>query len=813
MPGRFLECFLLSDRKTSIDAGGMGSEGIQFRPRSSPLPPLGSLTELRIEGMDCGNCARAVTEALQAVSGVSRSVVDLHGATARTYWLPEQTPDPARLIAAVKQAGYRAFLPEIPGSQDPASSGGSSSQSRAINPWSTAVWLGAPASTLLLGGDWLGGWGMHRWFQILSLVLATAVQAGVGWRFYRGTWRQARVGRSNMDTLVSLGSSSAYLWSVLLFFTQSHAHLFFAESVSILTLISVGHALEARMSAQAGNALKALLELAPTTARRLDTSGHEVETPVAQLRTGERLRIKPGDHIPVDTVVLEGDSSADESLLTGEPMPVRKASGSALLAGSINLEGSLVVRVSATGERTTLARIAAVVERAQSSRASIQRLADRVSSIFVPVVVVVACLAAAGWIWTPETLRLWQSTLTPLLWHPLASLSPMSDAVAAFCSVLIVACPCAMGLATPVALMAGINAAARRGILIRDAVALEKTGRISALAFDKTGTLTVGRPSVTRWDDRRPSESRSVPVLTLAQALAERSQHPVSRAVVAAGQALRDSGAGPATLAGATSAVSPALPSLTSWRELRGQGLEAITAGSDATRPLRLGSLGWMRSLGVPLDRESEAAIQQAADAGQSALLLVEGTVLLGILHVGDAVRPDSAEVLQRLHDQGTETWLLSGDTGTACQAVAKAVGIPPERVRAECRPEDKVRILGDIRARGRRVAFVGDGLNDSPALAAADLGIAVAQASDVAREAADIVLLRPDLAAVLEALDLADRTLRTIHQNLFWAFFYNAAAVPLAALGFLSPVVCALTMGLSDLIVIGNALRLRRRA
>jgi len=813
MPGRFLECFLLSDRKTSIDAGGMGPEGIQFRPRSTPLPPLGSLTELRIEGMDCGNCARAVTEALQAVSGVSRSVVDLRGATARTYWLPEQIPDPARLIAAVKQAGYRAFLHEIPGSQDPASSGGSSSHAPTMNPWSTPVWLGAPASALLLGGDWLGGWGMHRWFQILSLVLATAVQAGVGWRFYRGAWRQARVGRSNMDTLVSLGSSSAYLWSVWLFFTQSHAHLFFAESVSILTLISVGHALEARMSAQAGNALKALLELAPTTARRLDTSGHEVETPVAQLRTGERLRIKPGDHIPVDAVVLEGDSSADESLLTGEPMPVRKASGSALLAGSINLEGSLVVRVSATGERTTLARIAAVVERAQSSRASIQRLADRVSSIFVPVVVVVACLAAAGWIWTPETLRLWQSTLTPLLWHPLASLSPMSDAVAAFCSVLIVACPCAMGLATPVALMAGINAAARRGILIRDAVALEKTGRISALAFDKTGTLTVGRPSVTRWDDRRPSESRSVPVLTLAQALAERSQHPVSRAVVAAGQALRDSGAGPATLAGATSAVSPALPSLTSWRELRGQGLEAITAGSDATRPLRLGSLGWMRSLGVPLDRESEAAIQQAADAGQSALLLVEGTVLLGILHVGDAVRPDSAEVLQRLHDQGTETWLLSGDTGPACQAVAKAVGIPPERVRAECRPEDKVRILGDIRARGRRVAFVGDGINDSPALAAADLGIAVAQASDVAREAADIVLLRPDLAAVLEALDLADRTLRTIHQNLFWAFFYNAAAVPLAALGFLSPVVCALTMGLSDLIVIGNALRLRRRA
>ncbi|MEY4326700.1 MAG: Cation transport ATPase, partial [Verrucomicrobiota bacterium] len=463
----------------------MGPEGISFRPRSTPPPPLGTLTELRIEGMDCGNCARSVTEALQGVPGVSRSVVDLRGATARAYWMPGQTPEPARLIEAVKRAGYQARLAESLGSASPT---GSPPGSPVLNPWRTAVWLGVPATVLLLGGDWLAGWGMHRWFQILSLVLATAVQAGVGWRFYRGAWRQARVGRSNMDTLVSLGSSSAYLWSLWLFFTQSHAHLFFAESVSILTLISVGHALEARMSAQAGNALKAWMELAPATARRLDSEGREVNTPVAQLRLGERLRIKPGDHFPVDAVVLEGDSSADESLLTGEPMPVRKTSGSALLAGSANLEGSLVVRVSATGEHTTLARIAAAVERAQSSRASIQRLADRVSSIFVPVVVLIACLAAAGWIWAPETLRLWQSSLTPLLWHPLASLSPMSDAVAALCSVLIVACPCAMGLATPVALMAGINAAARRGILIRDAVALEKTGRISALAFDKTGT-------------------------------------------------------------------------------------------------------------------------------------------------------------------------------------------------------------------------------------------------------------------------------------------------------------------------------------
>lgn len=777
----------------------MGPEEISFRPRSAPSTPLGTLTELRIEGMDCGNCARSVTEALQGVTGVTRAVVDLRGASARTYWLPGQTAEPARLIEAVERAGYQARLAESPGSASPA---GSSRGSTSLNPWMTAVWLGVPATLLLLTGDWLGGWGMHRGFQTLSLVLASAVQAGVGWRFYRGAWRQARVGRSNMDTLVSLGSSSAYLWSLWLFFTQHHAHLFFAESVSILTLISVGHALEARMSAKAGNALKALMELAPATARRLDSEGREADVPVAQLRPGERLRIKPGDRIPVDAVVLEGDSSADESLLTGEPMPLPKTPGSALLAGSANLEGSLVVQVSATGEHTTLAHIAAVVERAQSSRASIQRLADQVSSVFVPVVVLIACMAAALWAWAPETLRHWQSFLSPLLWHPQTSLSPMSDAVSAFCSVLIVACPCAMGLATPVALMAGINAAARRGILIRDAVALEKTGRISALAFDKTGTLTAGHPSVTRWLDLRPETSRSLPLPALACQLADRSQHPVSRAVSASGKALMDS----------SPASGPSGPALTFWRELRGQGIEALVQGADPRQLLRLGSLGWIRSLGVTLDRNAEASLLQASDAGQSVLLLAEGPTLLGVLQIGDEVRQDSPEVLRRLQAQGTETWLISGDTAPTCRAVAKAVGIPPERVRAECRPEDKVRILREIQARGRRVAFVGDGINDSPALAAADLGIAVAHASDVAREAADLVLLRPDLAAVVEALDLSARTLRTIRQNLFWAFFYNAAAVPLAALGFLSPVLCALTMGLSDLIVIGNALRLRRR-
>ena len=793
----------------------MGPEPIGFRPRSSPPPPVGESTELRIEGMDCGNCVRSVTQALQSVAGVSRVVVDLASGRARTHWFPGRTPEPTRLIVAVEQAGYRAHpAMEPPGGTTAGNSPGPAVRPVATarpNPWAASLWLGLPATAALLAGDWLGGWGMHRGFQTLSLVLATVVQAAVGWRFHRGAWRQARVGRSNMDTLVSIGSSSAYLWSLWLFTTQPHAHLFFAESVSILTLISLGHALEARMQARAGDALRALMALAPATARRLDPAGTESETPVAHLRPGDRLRLRPGDQVPVDAVVLEGDSSVDESLLTGEAMPVRKVPGAPLLAGSSNVDGSLVVRVTATGEHTGLARIAAVVERAQSSRASVQRLADQVSSVFVPVVVIVALVAAAAWAWAPDLLGAWQATLAPWLWHPQATGSAMGDAVSAFCSVLIVACPCAMGLATPVALMAGINAAARRGLLIRDAVALEKTGRISALAFDKTGTLTAGQPKLTRWKDLRPDSARTLPLPLLAGRLAEGSHHPIARAVVATARTLQEL-SGTAAADGVRDPGS-GLPAWTSWQERRGLGIEATARGANPGQPLRLGSVGWMRSLGAVPSPEAEAWIQEAGEAGQSVLLLAQGADLLGMLQVGDPIRPDSPEVIRRLGAQGIETWLVSGDTAPTCQAVARAVGIPLERVRAECRPEDKVRILGEIRSRGRRVAFVGDGINDSPALAAADLGIAVAQASDVAREAADLVLLRPDLGAVVEALDLSTRTLRTIRQNLFWAFFYNAAAIPLAALGFLSPVVCALTMGLSDLIVIGNALRLRRRA
>jgi len=749
----------------------MGSEGIQFRPRGTPPPPLGTQTELRIEGMDCGNCVRSVTEALQGVAGISRAGVDLRTATARAYWQPDRPAEPDRLIAAVRKAGYRARLPEDAGS---AAHPASSASPAAPHPWKTALWLGIPATILLLAGDGVAGWGMHRPFQWVAWAVATAVQAGVGWRFYRGAWRQAQAGRSNMDTLVSLGSSTAYLWSLWLLFTQDHAHLFFTESVSILTLISVGHALEARMSAKAGDALKALLALAPATARRLDAGGQEQEIPVAQLRTGDRLRIKPGDRIPVDAVVLEGASSADESLLTGEPMPVRKTPGSALLAGSVNVEGSLVVRVNATGEHTTLARIAAVVERAQSSRASVQRLADQVSSVFVPVVVVIACLAAAAWAWNPAMIRHWQAMLAPLLWHPQASTSPMSDAVAAFCSVLIVACPCAMGLATPVALMAGINAAARRGILIRDAIALEKAGRISALAFDKTGTLSTGEPGVVKvlWD-----AAPEGPELGIAYALAAVSTHPASRAVRC--HAL---------------AVAPNLqhnhPDVEEIREVPGRGMQGIVNG-------RRWELG--RDSTPPGPEEREGRLGRVA-------LYCDGKRYARFL-LSENARPGAAEMAHQLRAAGLSPLVLSGDTQPAVDRLAQEIGIGDAQ--GELSPQAKWEVIRRLADDGG-VAMVGDGINDVPALAAATVGVAMGiRGSAAALAQADVVLVKDRLPDLVEAVHLSRRTQSVVRQNLTIAIGAAALMVIVASFGQLPLALGVFGHEGGTVLVVLNSLRL----
>ena len=771
------------------------------------------VTELSVTGMNCNNCARHVTEAIQSVPGVRSASVTLDAGRASVRWAADAPTNVAAVLSAVKDAGYEAKTIEVT-----ANDHGERRQAR----WHLNLWLGAVVTTLLMLGEWVFHLGMEPWFQWLAFGLAGVVQIFAGAPFYRGAWRQLRIGSSNMDTLVALGSTTAFGYSTWALFGGLGVHVYFMEAAAIITLISVGHWLEARVSERASSALKSLLHLAPQTARRLRQlnpgradlpvgqntqqrvpTTSEKEVPVSELKIGYLVALRPGDHVPTDGLVADGDSAVDETMLTGESAPVDKTAGSEVYAGTVNLNGRLVMRVTATGEATALAHIIAAVQRAQTSRADIQRLADRVSNVFVPVVVLVALAAGLWWGLATDSANQAHGWLGQWLWH----VHVPTGAAAAFiiaAAVLIIACPCAMGLATPAAIMASANAAARRGILIRDGVALEKAGYVTALIFDKTGTLTVGKPEVakswlapssSRREEALNSEGKSEPPVVsryenLAAALTRNSTHPISQALAK---------------------LSSEAISLSDWTEVRGAGVAARTKMEDGEwRMAQLGSLIWLRELGADVSA-GESFITEWSAQGATIVGLALDQSLVGLFAVRDTLKPGVAKVVEQLQQRGLKTFLVTGDNALTAASIAGKIGIPAENVFADVRPEQKAEFVKKLQARGESVAFVGDGINDAPALEQADLGIAVGRASDVAREAADIILLKSGIEAVPEALGLARATLRTIKQNLFWAFFYNAIGVPLAALGFMSPVLCAAAMGCSDLIVIGNALRLRR--
>ncbi len=763
-------------------------ETIELDRKSEEHNPERLVTEFAITGMTCGNCARHVTEALQGVQGVRSATVDLEAQQASVRWAQGAELDLAAAIRAVEEAGYGAKLMGDHHHEH--------AEHRLLG-WQINLWIGVLGTAPLMMGEWVFGLGLARWFQWFSFLTAAAVQIFAGAPFYRGAWSQLRAGSSNMDTLVALGSTTAFAYSAWAFFSGLGGHLYFMEAAAIITLISVGHWMESRVSARASSALRQLLNLAPALARRRNPDGSESEVPVADLKTGDWAVLRPGDRVPTDGEAVEGVSALDEAMLTGESAPVDKSAGSQLYAGTVNLNGRLVMRVTATGEETALAHIVASVQRAQTSRANIQRLGDRVSSVFVPVVVIVALGAGLWWGLAPESARQVHEALAHFLWfaHP-----PEGALAAAFiiaAAVLIVACPCAMGLATPAAIMAGANAAAQRGILIRDGVALEKAGHITAVLFDKTGTLTVGRPSVSKvWQGeiRNPkSEADAASALPLAAALARPSSHPISQAIARLAEEEIE---------------------LAGWEELRGAGVQGkVQSPKSKTQSqgevARLGSLRWLRESGVEL-AEGQGFIEEWSAQGATIVGLAVEKSLRGLFAVSDGIKPGARAVVEQLERQGLKIYLVTGDNALTAASIAKQAGINPEQVFAEVRPEQKAQRVKTLQQQGERVAFVGDGINDAPALEQADLGIAVSRASDIAREAADIILLRAEIEAVPESLGLARATLRTIQQNLFWAFFYNALGVPLAALGFMSPILCAAAMGLSDLVVIGNALRLR---
>ena len=783
----------------------------------SATPEISAEMELSIGGMTCNNCARHVTEAIQDVPGVRSATVILDAGRASVRWNSGAGQNVSAVIKAVQKAGYTAK--EI---QADTSAG---CETRHAS-WQINLWLGVAVTTALMAGEWGFGLGLEPWFQWLSFALAGAVQIFAGGKFYRGAWNQLKIGNSNMDTLVALGSTTAFGYSAWALLGGAGGHVYFMEAAAIITLISFGHWLEARVSLRASGALEKLLNLAPQTARRVAvphggisprhsiemrrlTSAltEEKEVPVSELKIGDLVALRPGDRVPVDGVVTEGDSAVDEAMLTGESTPVDKSARNELYAGTVNLNGRLVMRVTATGESTALAHIIAAVQRAQTSRADIQRLGDRVSSVFVPVVVAIAIAAALWWGLAPESAKHVHDLLAPFLW-PVMTPTGTAAAFIIAAAVLIVACPCAMGLATPAAIMASANAAARRGILIRDGVALEKAGKVTAVIFDKTGTLTIGKPEVTEiYEPLAPSLSplggervvraKRDRVRGIAASLARSSTHPISQAIAK----LEPEGG-----------VSRR-PDLKDWREIRGAGVEAKVQPSTLNPQLstaRLGSLRWLKESGVDL-ASGEKFIAEWSGQGATIVGLAVDQSLAGLFAVKDTVKPGARDVVEKLHRQNLKTFLLTGDNALTATSIAAQLNITAENVFAEVRPEQKADFVKKLQAQGERVAFVGDGINDAPALVQADLGIAVSRASDLAREAADIILLKSEIEAVPEALGLARATLRTIKQNLFWAFFYNALGVPLAALGFISPILCAAAMGVSDLIVIGNALRLLR--
>ena len=723
---------------------------------------------LDIEGMTCASCVARVEKALAKLPGVTQATVNLATEQAQVTLLGGSVSH-AELLAAVARAGYTGHIHDV-----------SAARAEARQPWLTegrrvvlAALLSAPLVLPMIGDLFGQHWMLDGWLQLL---LATPVQFWLGARFYRAGWAALRAGSGNMDLLVALGTSAAFGLSVLTLLTSDSAMpaLYFESAAVVITLVLLGKWLESRAKRQTTDAIRALQALRPDVARvRVD--GIEREVPIAEVRVGDEVVVRPGERIPVDGELLEGRTHVDESLLTGESLPIARVPGDRLTGGAVNGEGALLVRTTAIGAETQLARIVRLVESAQAKKAPIQRLVDRVSAVFVPVVVVIAIATGIGWV-------LYGAPVSTALLHAVA--------------VLVIACPCALGLATPAAIMVGTGVAARRGILIQDVVALETMRDVGTIAFDKTGTLTEGRPVLAK---ALPAAGERTALIVQAAALQNGCEHPLARAVL---QAVPD---------GAT--VAPA----GDVQSVAGRGVQGVVGG----RKLMLGSTVWMGELGVALDSlAGEAATLQAA--GHSVSWLVEAApgsappTLLGLLAFGDTIKPEAAAAIASLHAQGVRSVLVSGDNRGSANAVAAKVGI--DDVRAEVLPGDKAAVITELRAAlapGVKVAMVGDGVNDAPALAAADVGIAMTDSggrgTDIAMQTAGITLMRGDVGLVAQALDISRATTRKIRQNLFWAFIYNAIGIPLAALGFLSPVVAGAAMAMSSVSVVTNALLLRR--
>ena len=715
--------------------------------------------ELAIEGMTCATCSGRVEKVLNKVAGVEAAPVNL--ATERaTIELRAGTAGIADLIAAVEKAGFgaRAVLDE---DAEAAQEEAEAARRARLDMLTVAA---AVVLSLPFFIDMLLMWtGTHMPFPpLLQLVLATIVQFGAGARFYRPAFAALRAGTGNMDLLVVLGTTAAYGLSLFHLIAQPGAHLYFEASTAVITLVLLGKWLEARAKRSTTAAIHALMKLRPETARVL-RENREIEVPVSAVDTGDVVVVRPGERLPVDGIITDGATQVDESLLTGESLPVNKAAGDRVTGGAINGDGLLLVRATTVGAESMLARIIRRVRDAQATKAPVQKLVDRIAAVFVPAVVAVALLTLLGW--GLSGAAIWKAALI--------------NAV----TVLVIACPCALGLATPTAIMVGTGTAARHGILIKDAEALELAHRIDTVVFDKTGTLTEGQPTVR---DVIAVEGSETDLLRLAASAQQGSEHPLGRAVLAQARELE-------------------LLPVSDFTALPGRGLRADVG----ERRLIIGNRRLMADGGI----DTSVQENHAGDLERSGNTVVwigeEGAGLLGLIALGDAVKATAGAAVRRLAEAGIETVMLSGDNRRTADTVAQPLAI--ERVIAEVLPEDKAAEIAALRRDGHVVAMVGDGVNDAPALAAADVGIAMGTGTDVAMHTAGITLMRGAPELVADAISASRATYNKIRQNLFWAFIYNLIAIPLAVSGQLSPVVAGAAMALSSVSVVSNSLLLRR--
>ncbi|MBI5694605.1 MAG: copper-translocating P-type ATPase [Nitrospirae bacterium] len=756
--------------KVEFDPGAANLEAVVGTIKELGYTPRVETWDARVGGMTCGACSAAVERALNRLPGIVSANVNFAAEKAHVEYIPEAV-GPGEMKQAVIDAGYRVL-------DEQAATPDREAAERARETSALRLRL---TTSLILGGliMFIPMFGMgvvpHAYMDYALFALATPVQFWAGWRFYRGAYANLTHGSANMDVLIAMGTSSAYFYSAAITFVPGvfgglGASVYYDTSAMIIGLILLGKFLEARSKGRASEAIKRLMKLRPKTAR-VERDGTEMEVPVDDVRVGDVVSLRPGEKAPVDGEVISGSSSVDESMLTGEPLPVEKRPGDWVVGATINITGALMFRAEKVGRDTMLAGIIRLVEQAQGAKAPIQRLADRVAGVFVPSVIVTAFVAFGAWM--------------------LAG-AGFTFSLLAFISVLIIACPCALGLATPTAIMVGTGRGAEKGIIYRGGDILERGARVDTVVLDKTGTITEGRPQVTDIVD--VSGYGEDAVLKLAASVERMSEHPVAHAVLEAAKAR-----------------GIEAPEAEGFAALPGFGAAGMVDGREVV----IGSSRLMSERGMDVSGAADKAAALAS-VGKTALFVASDGKLAGVIAVSDTIKPGSAEAVRRMKDMGLAVYMLTGDVESAARAVAAKVGI--ENVIAGVLPEGKDKAVAGLQAQGRVVAMVGDGINDAPALARADIGVAIGTGADVAIEASDMTLVRADLNDVVEAFLISRKTLRVIKQNLFWAFIYNIIGIPLAAgvlypaFGILlKPIVAAAAMAMSSVSVVSNSLRLRK--